>query len=308
MTSETREALLAGVSRSQHGVFRRAQAIEAGFPPSTIDDLVRRGVWTRVGRGVLAPAGSPVTYRRAATAAVLSYDSGVASHECAATLLGFRYLDTHPIVVTVPLSSWNRLEGVITHRSGDLIDEHITTVHGVPATTAARTVVDLAAVLLPGRLEMVLDSVLGTGLVEMPGLIRAFNQVARKGRKGVGRIRPMIAARGEGFVAPDSELERRFRAFIKRCGLPAPAAQLPTWWEGRLIGLADFAYPHAQLIIELDGRLGHTQLLDREHDNLRDQLAVAAGWRVVRITWRQLHRHPDQVLELLGSALLRGAA
>ncbi len=308
--SLSRDSLLAEVARAQHGLFRRTQALEAGFPASTINDLVRRGTWVRVGRGVLAPAALPATYRRSAMAAVLSFDeaTAVASHECAGTLHGFRYLDNHPIVVTVPSDRWNRLHGVIVHRSSDLIDEQVAVRHDIPVTSPVRTMIDLAGVLHPSRLEMVLDAALGSKLVELPMLVRTFNQVARRGRPGAGHIRALLAARADGYVASDSELERRLRAFLTRYGFPQPVAQLPTWWEGRLIGLADFAYPSVRVLLELDGRLGHSQLVDFERDRLRDQRAIAAGWRVIRVTWRQLHRHPEQVREVLAAVLPNVAA
>ena len=90
MSTPTPAALLAAVARDQHGLFTRTQALAAGYASTTIDEQVRRGAWERAGREVLGLAGTPVTYRRAAMAAVLSIDGAVASHETAATLHGLR--------------------------------------------------------------------------------------------------------------------------------------------------------------------------------------------------------------------------
>jgi hypothetical protein len=297
---------LAEVARTQHGLFTVAQAVDAGFTTRAVNRHVVDGRWERSGRGVLALAGAPVTFRRAVMAATMSIDGAVASHESAATLHGFRYLDSRPIAITVPTHAWHRLPGVHVHRYEDLEPRWSCTVHGIPATNPERTVIDLAAVIRPARMELVLDAALAQQ-VDVGQLILAFNRLARRGRRGIGRLRPLLEARGEGYVAPDSELERRFLAFVERTGLPEPARQLPTWWEGRLIGLADFAYPEARLIVELDGRLGHTQLIDGELDRWRDQQAVAAKWRVMRITWRQLHQHADRTLAVLRAALAQAA-
>jgi hypothetical protein len=167
--------------------------------------------------------------------------------------------------------------------------------------------IDLAAVIRGPRLERILDGALDHRQVEIGELQRAFNRLARRGRRGIGPMRRLLEARGDGYAATGSELERRFLRFVRDGGYPEPAKQLPTFWADRLIGLADFAYPQHMALIELDGRLGHTQLLDADLDNVRDQRAVLGGWRVIRITWRQLHERPDQVTETL-DGLLRPAS
>jgi hypothetical protein len=290
---------LSSMSQQQHGVFTRDQAVEAGYTTFMIDRRVAEGEWVRAGRSVLATAHAPITYRHAAMAAVLSIDGAVASHETAATFQEFRYLANHPIAISVPPESWQRLHRVEVHRYRDLAPEWVTQIHGIPMTTPARTMIDLAAVVRGPRLERILDSALDHRQVDIDELQRTFNRLARKGRRGIGPIRSLLEARGDGVAATQSELERRFLLFNRKHGYPEPAKQLPIFWAERLIGLADFAYPEQQALIELDGRLGHTQLLDRELDNLRDQRARAAGWSVTRITWRQLHEHPDQVIDVL---------
>jgi hypothetical protein len=299
---DTASSRLADISRSQHGLFTIAQAVEAGFGTSTVNERVASGQWQRLGRGVLGFSGVPVTFRRAAMAATLSIDGAVASHETAAVLHGFRYLESRPIAISVPPTSWQHLPGVHVHRYRDLADRWTTTIHGIPATTPVRTMIDLAAVLRPSRLDLVLDAALAQQ-VDVAELIAAFNRLARRGRRGIGRLRPLLEARGDGYIAPDSELERRFLRFVERHGLPEPVRQMPAWWESRLIGLVDFAFPEAKLIVEMDGRLGHTQLLDIENDHWRDQQAVALGWRVIRISWNQLERHPDRTLDVIRDAL-----
>ncbi len=299
---------LSATARAQHGVFSREQALAVGYSSSAIDDRVRRGEWTRIGRTVLALAGAPVTFRQAAMAAVLSIDGAVASHETAATLQGFRYLGEHPIAISVPPESWHQLHRVTVHRYQDLAPQWVTEAHGIPVTVPTRTMIDLAAVIRGPRLERILDAALDHHGVEIGELQRTFNRLARRGRRGIGPMRRLLEARGDGFAATGSELERRFLRFVRDRGYPEPAKQLPTFWADRLIGLADFAYPSHMVLIELDGRLGHSQLLDTELDRVRDQRAMAAGWRVIRITWRQLHDRPDQVAEILDALLRPDAA
>ena len=69
----------------------------------------------------------------------------------------------------------------------------------------------------------------------------------------------------------------------------------------------DFAHPRERVIVELDGRTYHARLDDFENDRRRDQLALAAGWRTVRFTWRQVTTDPDHVERILRSVLDVGA-
>jgi hypothetical protein len=180
---------LAEIARRQHGVFTRAQATEAGYPDTSIDRNVYSGDWVRAGRSVLASAHAPITYRRAAMAAVLSLDGAVASHETSATLQGFRYLEHHPIAISVAPGAWQQLHRVQVHRYQDLGPEWVTTIHGIPVTTPARTMIDLAAVVRGPRLERILDSALDHRQVEIAELQRTFNRLARRGRPGIGPMR-----------------------------------------------------------------------------------------------------------------------
>jgi len=299
---DTASSRLADLARPQFGLFTVEQAVDSGFATSTVNERVATGQWERVGRGVLGFAGVPVTFRRAVKAATMSIDGAVASHESAATLHGFRYLENRPVAVSAPAESWHRLPGVFVHRYQDLSSTWITELHGIPVTDPERTMIDLAAVIRPSRLDLVLDAALAKQ-VEIGRLIFAFNRLARRGRRGVGRLRPLLEARGEGYVAPDSELEKKYLRFVEAHGLPGGTRQMPAWWEDRLIGLIDFAYSEAKLIVEVDGRLGHTQLTDFELDRWRDQKAAAAGWRVIRITWRQLRDHAGRTRDVLRAAL-----
>ena len=52
---------------------------------------------------------------------------------------------------------------------------------------------------------------------------------------------------------------------------------------------ADCHWPEARLIAELDGRGAHLTSHAFEADRAKDRALSVAGWRVIRITWRQLH-------------------
>lgn len=93
---------------------------------------------------------------------------------------------------------------------------------------------------------------------------------------------------GLGLVR--SELEERFLAFLIDAGLPLPTMNVTI--EGVEV---DCVWTEQRLIVELDGRAVHDVTDAFEADRARDRRLEAAGWRVVRITWRQLHETPAEV-------------
>jgi len=60
------------------------------------------------------------------------------------------------------------------------------------------------------------------------------------------------------------------------------------------------------LIVELDGRAAHATTRAFERDRERDRMLQAAGWRVVRVTWRQLHDQPARIAADLRALLKAG--
>jgi hypothetical protein len=68
------------------------------------------------------------------------------------------------------------------------------------------------------------------------------------------------------------------------------------------------AFSDVRVIVELDGRLGHTQLTHTEHDKVRAQEAGAAGWHTMQVTWAQLHLGADALETRLRATLDQRAA
>jgi very-short-patch-repair endonuclease len=153
--------------------------------------------------------------------------------------------------------------------------------------------------LAAAQTERALDNCLSARLISLTDLGALTEELARPGRPGMAVMRALLAARGEGYVAPASELEARFLRLVRAAGLPEPVRQHDVGdgqgWAGR----ADYAYPEIRLLIELDSRRHHMSKLDFEADRARDNRRVAAGWRPVRFTWDQVTRHPAEVVDVL---------
>jgi very-short-patch-repair endonuclease len=65
----------------------------------------------------------------------------------------------------------------------------------------------------------------------------------------------------------------------------------------------DFVWPEQRLIVETDGAAAHAGERRRVRDLERDAELVAAGWRVIRITYERLVREPERVAEQIARAL-----
>jgi very-short-patch-repair endonuclease len=100
-----------------------------------------------------------------------------------------------------------------------------------------------------------------------------------------------------------SELEELFQAFLIRAGLPLPQT------NQRIEGFeVDCVWPDQRLIVELDGRAVHDTFHAFEQDRVRDRVLAAAGWHVIRVTWRQLHEEPELLAADLRQLLDQPAA
>ena len=130
-----------------------------------------------------------------------------------------------------------------------------------------------------------------------------LDDVAEHGRAGSAGLRRLLIPRANRYVPPESELEARFVDLARTHGLPQPQQQVDIGNGDSWIGRVDFAYPSKRVIIECDGRMAHTELLDREADRERDRLFRASGWTVLRFTWADITGRPTFVAESIRAAL-----
>jgi len=106
-------------------------------------------------------------------------------------------------------------------------------------------------------------------------------------RRGTATLRRILAAGRLDDGITRSALEDRFLAFLDERGLPRPHLNLHVEATGRLIE-CDCVWREKRLIVELDGHVTHGRRAAFEDDRARDRALSVAGWRVVRVTWRQL--------------------
>jgi very-short-patch-repair endonuclease len=230
--------------------------------------------------------------------------AAVLSHRTAAALHGLRQTDRAKIDVTLPGNSHRVRAGIDIHRSGTLTAADTTVVNGIPCTTVARTLLDLADVVGRRSLERAFDQ---ADMLEVLDLTAVEDQLARNHtRPAARRVRGLLDEHYVGSTPTQSELEEAFLALCRRLRLPQPAVnQWIDLQDGEPMIRGDFVWHAQRVIVETDGRRVHGTHQARERDPRRDQRAIIAGWQPIRTTWRQVMRRPRELepalLALVGS-------
>jgi very-short-patch-repair endonuclease len=309
---DTRLALLAG---RQAGAFSFAQARDLGFPSSTIADRLRRGTWTRRRPGVYAVTGTePTRLHELWVASLAVGPAGALTHETAALCHGAERLPEHPVVLTNPHGAHHHLPGLFVHQIDDLAEHHRTTWNGLAISRPARCVVELAATQPERVVGAVLDDLLRMGKVRLPQVHRVVADVLRPGKPGMASIARVLDQRGEGYVPPQSELERALFDALAAGGLPAPSRQVPLPGRGPIRGLADAGYLDVKILLEVDGRRWHQRVEASARDKARDLQVIRAGWLPIRLEYEHIVRDPGEMCAAIAdvraerAVLLRTAA
>lgn len=277
------DRLIAAVARRQHGVIGREQLLELGLGAGAVDSRIATGRLHVVERGVYAVGHRALTREARWMAAVLASGPGaVLSHRSAGALWGIS-AEGPSIEVTAERSRGQR-RGIRLHYPPTGADE-ITTRAGIRVTGVARTLLDLAAVVDERRLRRAFREVEFKRLTDSVRVVDLLERYPR--RRGAPAIRAALAVFRPGEVLK-SDLEELFGEFVDRHGLPRPESNVEVAGFER-----DCVWREQRLIVELDSRLAHASPLAFEMDRARDRAAVRAGWRVIRVTWRQLHQEPD---------------
>ncbi len=239
MEQDVRSALCR-LAESQCGLFSAAQAASIGISHAELFRAVRQGHLRRPRSGVYAICGAPQSRWEDLVAAALAVGSdAVISHTGAAALNRLQVGPaTPPPELTVPLHHHPRLAGVTLHRRGPLPRQDVTVKYGVPVTSPARTIVDLASRYDLHALERILDEALIERRLNIPELHRCWQRTAPNA-PGRSKIQRLLAQRFEGPLA-DSMLEAQ--AFEALLALPPFEAHFVVG-VGNAVYVIDAAWP-----------------------------------------------------------------
>lgn len=287
---------LAVLAERQHGVVARRQLLTMGLSASAIKRRLHAGRLHPLHRGVYAVGYRPLTQSGLWMAAVLTGGEGaLVSYRSAGSL--WRILPAIDGPVHVSLSGHRqRQPGIVFHRMRSLGAGERTKLHGVPVTSIARTLLDLATRLRPRELRNAFEEAERLELLHRPDLARLCERTS--GRRGTGVLRALLAARPLPFADTRSGLERRFLRYCRDRALPIPAVNVP------LAGyVVDCLWRNQRVAVELDSWAYHGDRESFEADRRRDARIQRAGHRIIRVTKRRIDLEADHLEDELRALL-----
>jgi very-short-patch-repair endonuclease len=288
----------AGVAARQLSVITTRQLLLAGLGPGAVAGRRKRGLLTPLHRGVyLWGGGIALPGGRELAGCLACGRPSYASHTSAGALWEMIAPRSGPVEITV-LGEARSRTGISVHRTRWLPAADVGDVRGIPVTAPARTLLDLASCLDEDELQRALSAAFARQLLTERELVSVLARGS--GHPGAATLRALLDAQSAHSVTR-SHAERRLLALVSEAGLPAPRTNVRV--EGYLV---DAYWPEQKLIVEIDGFAVHGHRGAFERDRRRDQRLLAAGFRIMRITWRQLTGQPMLVVANLARALQLG--
>ncbi|MBA2513407.1 MAG: type IV toxin-antitoxin system AbiEi family antitoxin domain-containing protein, partial [Solirubrobacterales bacterium] len=287
----------ARLAAAECGVLSLEELRACGLSREAVRVRVRNGRLHPLHRGVYAVGHDNPTLEGRLLAAVKACGpSAVLSHVSAAALWGFVRWDERRPEVTVRSLGTRTHPRVHVHRTAHLGVGDIARHQGVPVTSPARTLLDLASLLGPRPLRRAVRQAQALRLVSLGQIAAALNRPGP--RRGRARLARIVAT---GPAPTRSELEDVVLDLLLRGGIEHPAVNVPLTVAGRRV-IPDFRWPRERIVVEADGAAWHDHRLAREDDAERQALLEAHGERVLRVTWHQAIAQPSETLRRLRAA------
>jgi hypothetical protein len=278
-----REREISLLAQRQHGNVTWKQLLGLGLSRGAIGARLESRRYVAVHKGVYCVGpwrDDPVS--RAAGAVLACGDGAVLSHASAASLWGLVPRWSFPLEVTA--RGERERPGIVTHRCQSFQPRDVTRERGVPTTSRARTILDIAPRLTTNQLKRMVND------ARRPGLLRleAIRDVVERNRRHPGA--KLLKPFAETTQNPtNSGFEDDLLAFTEGYGLPTPLINVDV--NGRQ---ADAYFPDHKLIVETDGWEFHNDRQAFESDRERDAENLRHGISTVRITRDRLTAEPDR--------------
>ncbi|WP_196073372.1 endonuclease domain-containing protein [Nakamurella alba] len=286
--------------RTQDGLIGRAQAVRCGMTERQIDYRVRVGTWVQVRPSVYRSAVVEPSMRSAIRATALWAGSPSAiSGWAAAWWWGCTDLEPPMITLIIPRNRHLRAQDGIAVVRRDYPIKDVVRVKGIAVVPKTIAALDGAVEMGEQGVEM-FDRALLRGL-PLDLVAAAHDEWGR--RRGSPAATRLLATAADGAHA---ESERICHRLLRAAGI--------TGWqinpEVRLANatyLPDLAFLRQRVAIEIDGWAFHSDPERFEKDRWRQNAFMVAGWTVLRYTWYQLTRSPEQVVAEISTAVLRSS-
>jgi very-short-patch-repair endonuclease len=200
-----------------------------------------------------------------------------------------------PIELTVIGQAARKRPGIRVHRTRRLHPQETRIRHGLPVTSPARTLLDIAGSVSPRELERALDEALIRNLVRLNQISEVVERAATE--RGRGVLKALVEDRTHSTLTR-SEAEESFLALIRKADLPAPEVNV------HLHGYqVDFFWRERRLVVEIDGYQFHSSHSAFERDRRKDRRLKGGGIGVLRFSATQVTREPLATVAAVAHAL-----
>ena len=211
------------------------------------------------------------------------------SHRASAAVRGLRPINTKRIDVTVPGSNLKPRDRLVLHRSRQPREDDVTTYNKLRVSSVPRMLIELAPHESLQELDRLITEAVRKRRLDLRAMETALARHARQ--PGVAKLKQALR---DYRPRPDdkSGLERAFAELIAGTDVPPPLRNvIIAGWE------IDFYFPHAKLVVELDGRPYHSAVRDTERDKLKDGKLLLLGISTLRVTDLRMTLEPEAVLQ-----------
>jgi very-short-patch-repair endonuclease len=225
----------------------------------------------------------------------------VLSHSAAAAIWGLAPESDAPVDITLADSKARRSRpGIKLHRSGKLLRRDVRVHLGLPLTSPAWTLLDLASCLDPRSHERAFDEALVVRKLVSPSEVKDVLQRC-PGRHGAAIVRSLLERRRSARIT-HSQAERRCLELIDEAGLPQPLTQVKV--GGYVV---DLLWPEHRVVFEIDGYIFHTSRSAFDRDRSKDFAIKAAGYDPNRLSRDQVMFQPLLAIAAISDALARAS-
>lgn len=164
---------------------------------------------------------------------------------------------------------------------------------GLRYTAPALTALDLCETMGGDAIDQALRSRATT----LAQLHRALELTA--GRVGNRTKRQLLL---DSRAEPWSEAERSLHRLLRTASITGWVSNKPVILRDQTF-YVDVIFSRLKLVIEIDGRLYHTEAAVFESDRWRQNLLILAGWCVLRFTWAMIKERPAEVIAMVREAM-----
>jgi hypothetical protein len=278
------EGTLRRLALRQHGVVSREQVLAADGTDRTIERQLRLGRWERARGGIYVVGAAPPTWERDAIAATLAAGPGAHLTERSAARLWGLVERSGRMQLLIDGRRRVRLPDVDVHRTTRFEPVDRSTLAGIPVTSLARSLIELAPSQSTDAMGPIVDAAMRLHGLDLEHLATRIDDLIAPGRRRPQSLIDALLLRTPGYDPGRSALESRTVAAIAGGGLPAPLRQHPVIRPDGREAFIDLAYPPPMVAIEVDGFAFHSSRAAFDADRIRRNELVLLGWDVLHVT------------------------